>query len=162
VTVTPKPGRSRLDPEVPRRRDVLGLASLWTMASALFFVVAGVLRLPKAAVMPVATRKFNVQLPESLAPGAMFEPAGRNVALARDAQGAVHAISKMCPHLGCIVKATPAGFECPCHGSRFGPDGEVLVGPAPKGLSWLQVTGESGDYVVDESAEVPPGTRTDA
>ena len=33
------------------------------------------------------------------------------------------AISLVCPHLGCIVNVTGDGFACPCHGSRFLPDG---------------------------------------
>jgi len=162
MTTTSTPPRSRLDPEAPPRRDFLGLASMVTTVSALLFVLAGILRLPRAAVLPVATRKFNVRLPESLAPGDTFEPAGRSVAMARDVDGGVYAISKVCPHLGCIVKPTAGGFECPCHGSQFGADGTVLVGPAPKGLPWLEVTGDAGSYLVDESAEVPPGTKVDA
>lgn len=162
MTTEARPVPSRLDPDAVPRRDVLGMAALLTTASALLFVLAGILRLPKAAVLPVATRRFNVLLPESLAPGETFEPAGRSVAIARDAAGGVYAISKVCPHLGCIVQATAAGFDCPCHGSRFGSDGAVLRGPAPKGLAWLRITGGPARYVVDESAEVPPGTTVTA
>ena len=40
-----------------------------------------------------------------------------------------HAISLVCPHLGCLVKVTTDGFACPCHGSRFLPDGSLRNGP---------------------------------
>ena len=80
----------------------------------------------------------------------------------RDGEG-VYAISTVCTHLGCIVKAEGGGFECPCHGSRFAADGSVTKGPAPKALPWLTVTaGGGGTFIVDEATTVPPGTKVDA
>ncbi len=37
-----------------------------------------------------------------------------------------------CPHLGCALHWNPAehSWDCPCHGSRFSEDGQVLDGPA--------------------------------
>lgn len=39
---------------------------------------------------------------------------------------------KVCPHLGCALKWNPAehSWDCPCHGSRFSSEGEVLDNPA--------------------------------
>ena len=65
----------------------------------------------------------------------------------------------VCTHLGCIVKATPEGFACPCHGSGFAKDGAVTKGPAPKPLPWLKVTKNGSVYVVDEEKKVPAGTK---
>jgi len=161
MTVTPGPARSRLDPEPMPRRDFLGLASVWAAASALLFGAIGMLRLPKAAVLSSPSRKFRVGLPESLAPGIPYMPPGRSVALYRDA-GGVYAVSTVCTHLGCIVKTSAEGFECPCHGSRFTADGSVLKGPAPRALPWLKVSGSGGSYVVDEEKVVPPGTKVTA
>jgi glycine/D-amino acid oxidase-like deaminating enzyme/nitrite reductase/ring-hydroxylating ferredoxin subunit len=64
--------------------------------------------------------------------GAVFEISGEKVAIHRDEQGAAHAISAVCTHLGCIVAWNDAErtWDCPCHGSRFGTDGTVLQGPA--------------------------------
>jgi nitrite reductase/ring-hydroxylating ferredoxin subunit len=158
MTTRATANRSRLDPEPITRRDLLGMASLWTAAAALGFALIGILRLPKAAVLSSPSKKFSVTLPESLPVGKPFVPPGRSVALFRDQQG-VYAISLVCTHLGCIVKITTDGFECPCHGSRFMPDGTVSKGPAPKPLAWYKMTGSAESYIVDESATVPVGTK---
>lgn len=150
---------SRLAPEPVARRDFLGLAALWSAAAAMLFAFIGLLRLPKAAVLPSPSKRFRVTLPESLAEGEPFVPPGRSVALFRDAHG-VHAVSTVCTHLGCVVKTSPRGFLCPCHGSQFAPDGTVLKGPAPKALPWLVVADLGGGvYVVDEGKTVPTRTK---
>ena len=154
----PKTPRSRLEPEPVSRRDVLGLMSLWAAASAMFFALVGMLRLPKAAVLSSPSKRFRVSLPQTLAAGEALTPVGRNVAVYRDEQG-VYAISRVCTHLGCIVKPTAEGFECPCHGSRYDRDGVVTKGPAPRPLEWLAVKEQGGALYVDEGASVAAGTK---
>jgi glycine/D-amino acid oxidase-like deaminating enzyme/nitrite reductase/ring-hydroxylating ferredoxin subunit len=68
--------------------------------------------------------------------GAVVRVEGRRCAVYRDADGAAHAVSARCTHLGCLVAFNDAetAWECPCHGSRFGIDGEVLQGPALRPL----------------------------
>jgi cytochrome b6-f complex iron-sulfur subunit len=158
MTLKPKPPRSRLDPEPMPRRDWLGLASLGAMASALMFGLVGMLRLPKAAVLASPSKKFRVALPDALLPGEAFVPPGRAVALFRDEAG-VHAVSTVCTHLGCLVKPTGEGFECPCHGSKFSSEGTVTRGPAPQPLPWLKVSVSGGMVTVDEGTAVPSGTK---
>jgi len=153
---------SRLAPEPVTRRDFLGLAAAWSAISALAFATLGLLKLVKPGVLPTPSSKFRVALPESLAPGVPFLAPGRPVVLLRDAEG-VCAISRVCTHLGCIVQPSPTGFDCPCHGSRFAPDGTVTKGPAPRPLSWLAVSSlGGGTFVVDEDSAVPPGTKVKA
>lgn len=161
TTTTTTPAGSRLDPEPVPRRDFLGSASLWAACAALAFAGIGMLRLPKAAVLSSPAKKFRVTLPDALPAGQAFVPPGRSVAIFQD-EGGVYAISTVCTHLGCIVKNTNEGFECPCHGSRFTPDGAVTQGPAPAPLPWHKVTGSGGNYVVDEDETVPPGTKVKA
>jgi glycine/D-amino acid oxidase-like deaminating enzyme/nitrite reductase/ring-hydroxylating ferredoxin subunit len=50
----------------------------------------------------------------------------------RDEEGEVHAVSLRCTHLGCLLRfnAAETSWDCPCHGSRFDVDGQVLEGPA--------------------------------
>lgn len=150
--------KSRFDPEPMPRRDFLGLAALGSMAAALLFSLFGMLKLPKAAVSASPAKRFNVALPENLAAGEAFIPPGRNVAVFRDGEG-VYAISTVCTHLGCIVKTSANGFDCPCHGSGFTKDGTVRKGPAPKALPWLKVTNNGGKLTVDEDSKVKTGTK---
>ncbi|MFI6422904.1 FAD-dependent oxidoreductase [Streptomyces sp. NPDC050842] len=64
--------------------------------------------------------------------GALVRVGGRRCAVYRDENGATHAVSARCTHLGCLVHFNDAerAWECPCHGSRFAVDGSVLQGPA--------------------------------
>ena len=61
---------------------------------------------------------------------------GKKVAAFRDLNGNIHRLSPVCTHLGCLVRWNPAEstWDCPCHGSRFKPTGEVIAGPAEERL----------------------------
>jgi glycine/D-amino acid oxidase-like deaminating enzyme/nitrite reductase/ring-hydroxylating ferredoxin subunit len=85
-----------------------------------------------------------------LAPGEgqVLEVDGEKVAAYRDESDVVHAVSPTCAHLGCIVSWNSAErtWDCPCHGSRYDYDGQVIQGPTvnnlePKPLSTEQVAG---------------------
>lgn len=84
-----------------------------------------------------------------------------------------HAISAVCTHLGCTVRAEALSqpesrtvdgmplrlthrFACPCHGSRYTGDGSNVSGPAPKPLSWysLSIATDDGQLVADLAQEV--------
>jgi glycine/D-amino acid oxidase-like deaminating enzyme/nitrite reductase/ring-hydroxylating ferredoxin subunit len=75
--------------------------------------------------------------------GGVVRSGGQRVAAYRDPGGAVHAVSPRCTHLGCEVawNAAERSWDCACHGSRFGVDGEVLNAPATSPLKKLD-TGE--------------------
>ncbi len=48
-------------------------------------------------------------------------------------------LSARCTHLGCLIAREADGLlVCPCHGSRFRPDGSVAAGPAARPLQPLQ------------------------
>jgi menaquinol-cytochrome c reductase iron-sulfur subunit len=60
----------------------------------------------------------------------------------RTAPDKLVALSAVCPHLGCAVGwDTAAGnFLCPCHDSRFSPEGARLTGPSERGLDELPLS----------------------
>ena len=64
--------------------------------------------------------------------GGIIERDGEQLAVIRDGDGVGQALSAVCTHLGCIVgwNTVDRTWDCPCHGSRFDPQGEVLSGPA--------------------------------
>jgi glycine/D-amino acid oxidase-like deaminating enzyme/nitrite reductase/ring-hydroxylating ferredoxin subunit len=61
---------------------------------------------------------------------------GKQVAVYRDETGATTRRSAVCTHMACIVDWNEAErtWDCPCHGSRFRPDGGVISGPAESSL----------------------------
>jgi glycine/D-amino acid oxidase-like deaminating enzyme/nitrite reductase/ring-hydroxylating ferredoxin subunit len=73
--------------------------------------------------------------------GKILHLGGRKVAAYRDEHGEVSLCSPVCTHLKCIVGWNDAErtWDCPCHGSRFKPSGEVISGPAEEPLEKLPV-----------------------
>jgi glycine/D-amino acid oxidase-like deaminating enzyme/nitrite reductase/ring-hydroxylating ferredoxin subunit len=71
---------------------------------------------------------------EAVSPGtgAVVRSGHKQVGVYRDPEGGVHCVSLRCTHLGCLLRfnAAETSWDCPCHGSRFDVDGEVLEGPA--------------------------------
>jgi Rieske Fe-S protein len=68
--------------------------------------------------------------------GRVLDIGGKAVAVSRDARGVVTKKSAVCTHMGCLVEWNDAErtWDCPCHGSRFKPDGAVIAGPAESPL----------------------------
>lgn len=64
--------------------------------------------------------------------GKVMEVDGKKCGVYRDDTGKLHVVSAVCTHMGCINhwNETEQSWDCPCHGSRFSIDGEVLEGPA--------------------------------
>jgi glycine/D-amino acid oxidase-like deaminating enzyme/nitrite reductase/ring-hydroxylating ferredoxin subunit len=74
--------------------------------------------------------------------GKILRLAGKKVAAYRDPHGKTTLLSPVCTHLKCIVRWNEGArtWDCPCHGSRFRPTGEVLSGPAEEPLAVLQAS----------------------
>jgi nucleotide-binding universal stress UspA family protein/nitrite reductase/ring-hydroxylating ferredoxin subunit len=68
--------------------------------------------------------------------GGIVATGDHKVAVYRDPKGRATTLSAKCTHMGCTVKwnAAEKTWDCPCHGSRFAPTGEVVNGPAERPL----------------------------
>jgi nucleotide-binding universal stress UspA family protein/nitrite reductase/ring-hydroxylating ferredoxin subunit len=86
----------------------------------------------------VLVARTIAQVASELGPGegGILVQAGERLAAFVDEAGELHLMSARCTHMGCTVAWSTADhvFECPCHGSRFGPDGAVVNGPAARPL----------------------------
>ncbi len=86
----------------------------------------------------VLVARTIAQVASELGPGegGILVQAGERLAAFMDEAGELHLMSARCTHMGCTVAWSAADhlFECPCHGSRFGPGGEVVNGPAARPL----------------------------
>ncbi|HYT80234.1 MAG TPA: universal stress protein, partial [Actinomycetota bacterium] len=83
---------------------------------------------------------------DDLAPGhgGVIDLEGEKLAVYKDDEGYLVALSPRCTHMGCTVDWNDADrtWDCPCHGSRYAVDGEVIQGPAAKSLPMIHVKGE--------------------
>jgi nitrate reductase gamma subunit len=70
----------------------------------------------------------------------------RSVWVVKHSPTEVTVFSPICPHLGCHYHWDPKTqhFECPCHGSVYTINGQVIGGPAPRGLDTLPEKIEDG------------------
>jgi glycine/D-amino acid oxidase-like deaminating enzyme/nitrite reductase/ring-hydroxylating ferredoxin subunit len=68
--------------------------------------------------------------------GKVLKMDGHRCAVYRDHDGQVTTLSAVCTHMGCLVRWNKAAetWDCPCHGSRFNTQGEVVAGPAESPL----------------------------
>jgi len=64
--------------------------------------------------------------------GKVIEKEGEKLAVYKDENGVNHVCSAVCTHLKCTVNWNPSekSWDCPCHGSRFKTNGQVIEGPA--------------------------------
>jgi cytochrome b6-f complex iron-sulfur subunit len=65
----------------------------------------------------------------------------QQVYIVRTTEG-FYAVSAVCTHLGCITQWKPEvdQIACPCHGSKFKPNGIKIEGPAPRPLPHFLIT----------------------
>jgi len=70
-----------------------------------------------------------------------------------------YAVSAVCTHLGCVTQWKPDAeiIACPCHGSKFKPDGTKIAGPAPRPLPHFLISlTADGELLVDKLENIKP------
>ena len=157
--------------EPKNRRDFLLTLGAGAGVAALGYQGAASLRSLVPNVSYDAPTTVKVGLPTEFPDGLKFLPDQRLFVFR---EGTVfHAISAVCTHLGCTVRAEALSspetrtvdgkalrlthrFLCPCHGSRYTGDGANVSGPAPRPLAWyhLSIATDDGQLVVDLANEV--------
>ncbi len=151
--------RKPRDKDDVSRRDFLGLAAFGAAIVGSVGALAGSLRLVKANVYAEESKKFKIGTIENYPLGSVKKMDDKNVFIFSDENG-LFAISAICTHLGCIVHQADFGFQCPCHGSQYSADGNVIGGPAPRPLEWFDIQQEvDGTLFVDAAKTVPQGTK---
>ena len=73
--------------------------------------------------------------------GAILSSGLKRIAVYKDENNELFAFTAVCPHLGCVLQwnADEKSFDCPCHGSRFTKQGEVINGPAISNLKRIEL-----------------------
>jgi len=87
--------------------------------------------------------------------GAIIRHGATKAAVYRNETGELTRLSAVCPHLGAIVRwnGVEKSWDCPAHGSRFTPSGDVLNGPAACGLCALKTEKTVGNSVNEPIVE---------
>jgi cytochrome b6-f complex iron-sulfur subunit len=153
------------------RRDFLSRLGIGAGVVAIGYQGAASLRSLVPNVSYDAPTTVKLGAPSDFPDGLKFLPDMR-LFVFRDGK-VFHAISAVCTHLGCTVRAEALGqvetrtvegqplrlthrFACPCHGSKYSGDGSNVSGPAPKPLAWyhLSIAADDGQLVADLAQEV--------
>lgn len=133
------------------RRDFFTLVWKSALGIASLFGITGVIRYLSQAPYPSTETRFDLGPIDQLSTSSMtiFPPAQAAIIPIHEGYDA---LSLVCPHLGCQVEMREDGFECPCHGSRFNLNGDLLKGPAQTPLRKLITEiSEDGHLIVDIS-----------
>ncbi len=97
--------------------------------------------------------RFKAGLVQDFPPESVTLIANQKSYVVRATEGYFYAMSAICTHLGCITnwKSDESVIVCPCHGSKFDTQGNVIAGPAPGALPRYSIVLEDkGHLVVDK------------
>ena len=162
-------------PALSRRKllNFLTGATLATAAGAALYPIAKVLAPPadKTGIggatiakdklgNPIPASQILVEPPDTraLVAGVAAEPTYLTV----QADGTLsdRGIVDNCTHLGCTFPWNEQAqqFQCPCHGSRYAPDGTVVRGPAGLPLKLVRVKVEDDRILMTPWTEMDPRT----
>lgn len=150
----------------PLRREFLLRVGAGAGAAAIVTQGVASLRALVPNVSYDAPTRVKLGAPAGFSEGLTFLPDQRLFVVRQ--HDTFHAISAVCTHLGCTVRAealaspitAPVGgvtttlthrFLCPCHGSQYRGDGVNVAGPAPRPLAWYRLwfAADDGQLIVD-------------
>jgi cytochrome b6-f complex iron-sulfur subunit len=129
------------------RRDFLKLSTTALLTASGLLGIGGLLRFLDYQTEPTPRTEFDLGLSSDYAVNSTTIIPDAAAVLFHKEDG-FSALSLACTHLGCTVEQKPAGFTCPCHGSRYDANGNVLRGPAKKPLRALRVESASDGHLI--------------
>lgn len=100
-----------------------------------------VIAIPKQNVAALSQPDGMLHVTAPSVPGAII--------LRRTPDSGLVAVSSTCTHRGCEVRPFPDGFRCPCHGSEYEANGDVLAGPATRALQRFPVTETEHSFKIE-------------
>ncbi len=121
------------------RRDFLKISTNSLLAVSGLLGIGGLIRYLSYQFDPTPQSEFDIGPANNYPINSRTVLAYIPAIIVHDEDG-LRAISLACSHLGCAVEERNFGFECPCHSSRYDPNGVVLKGPSAADLRKLRVT----------------------
>ena len=141
------------------RRDFLTTLGFGAFLVASGAIAAMFARFLTPNIVTPAPGPVEIGMPDEYAGGSLTHIESARVYLGRDARG-FYAISATCTHLGCTPRLDGDEFVCPCHGSRFSRNGQVVSAPATRALERAFVgRNVNGRLFVDRSRRVEADYR---
>lgn len=141
------------------RRDFLTKMGIGAVMLALGSLGAAFAQFMQPNVTTPAPGPVEIGAAGEYAAGSLTYIENARAYLGRDARG-FYAIVAVCTHLGCTPRLDADAFACPCHGSRFARDGQVLNGPATRALDRAFVgRAASGKLFIDRRHGVDANYR---
>jgi cytochrome b6-f complex iron-sulfur subunit len=129
------------------RRSFLGLMVKACLAGSALMGLGIVIRYLGYHTEDSRSSQYDLGLASEYPLGSRIPVQDAQAIIIHDNQG-FRAISLVCPHLGCTVNVTSEGFSCPCHGSRFMPDGSLRKGPASHPLNSIPIEVDAEDHLI--------------
>jgi cytochrome b6-f complex iron-sulfur subunit len=144
VTEPAKPGTNGGGADVKdgvNRRDFLNEITFAALGIAAVGSAVVTYRYLSPNVLFEPPTKFRAGTPDLYPIDTVTYLPDQQVYIVRMSEG-FYAVSAVCTHLGCITQWKPEGDQiaCPCHGSKFKPNGVKIEGPAPRPLPHFLIT----------------------
>lgn len=121
-----------------KRREFLNKMAIGTASGVAVISSAAVI----SEILPPSTESFSMhnigQIDDFPINEFSFIP-DKKIFLYRS-RSHIRILSAVCTHLGCTIKKSEQGFDCPCHGSHYNKTGKVCSGPASRSLDRLKVS----------------------
>ncbi len=137
-----------------KRRDFLQQLGFGTVIAAIGSFTAMFARFLTPNIVTAKAGPVEIGMPEDYGIGAMTYVEAARAYVGHDQRG-FYALVAICTHLGCTPRLEGKQFACPCHGSHFGLNGEVLAGPAKRPLDRIVVgLAPTGKLLLDRSRTV--------